>query len=113
MGGSGDGYGMGSGMGGGYGYGMGMGYGGMGSDMDDGEWPERCRSFCIYKKMDSYDDRMFCFARSSNSQSMCMRDDGEKPINVSEWEGYGYGYGYGMGSGSGIGSGSGMDHGDM
>merc|ERR1712066_1006088 len=44
--GSGDGYGMGSGMGGGYGYGMGsgygmgMGYGGMGSDMDDGDWPE-------------------------------------------------------------------------
>merc|ERR1711915_870528 len=45
-----NGYGMGSG------YGMGMGYGGMGSDMDDGEWPERCRSFCIYKKRDSYDD---------------------------------------------------------
>merc|ERR1712038_2011215 len=80
--GSGDGYGMGSGMGGGSGYGMGMGYGGMGSDMDDGEWPERCRSFCIYKKRDSYDDRSYCFARSSNSQSMCMRDDGEKPINV-------------------------------
>merc|ERR1712001_669242 len=46
--GSGDGYGTGSGMGGGYGYGMGSGYGGMGSNMDNGEWPERCPSFCIY-----------------------------------------------------------------
>merc|ERR1719361_1493462 len=113
---SGSGYGMGSGMGGGYGYGMGsgygmnMGYGGMGMDMDDMDWPRRCRSRCAYTKRDSFDNRMFCFARSEYSQSMCIADDydGEKPINVSEWEGYGSGYGYGMGSG--MGSGSGMDH---
>merc|ERR1711936_274592 len=104
--GSGSGYGMGSGMGGGYGYGMGsgygmnMGYGGMGMDMDDMEWPRRCRSRCAYTKRDSFDNRMFCFARSDYSQSMCIADDydGEKPINVSEWEGYGSGSGSGMGS---------------
>merc|ERR1712130_509861 len=56
-----DGSGMGSGMGGsgsgmggsGYGMGgsgMGMGYGGMGMDMDNMQWPERCRRHCIYKK---------------------------------------------------------------
>ena len=74
--GSGDGYGTGSAMGGGYGYGMGSGYGGM----EDMEWPKRCPSFCIYKKRDSHNDRSYCFARSSNSQSMCIRDDidGEK-----------------------------------
>ena len=89
--GSGNRYGMGSG----YGNGMGSGYG----DMEDMEWPERCRSFCIYKKRDSGDERAYCFARSSNSQSMCMRDD--DAINVPEWEGSGSGY-YGMGSGSGM-----------
>merc|ERR1712038_1212187 len=123
--GMGPGYGMGSGSGMGSGVGMGsgmgMGYGGMGMgmNMDDMEWPERCRRHCIYKKRDSYDDRMYCFARSSYSQSMCMRDDydGEKPINVDgDYENSGYGSGNGMGgSGSGMGghgSGSGMgDHG--
>merc|ERR1712130_379879 len=74
----GSGYGMGgSGMGGsgygmGMGSGMGMGYGGMGMDMDNMQWPERCRRHCIYKKRDSWDDRMYCFARSEYSQSMCM-----------------------------------------
>merc|ERR1712037_489277 len=109
--GSGDGYGMGSGMGGGYGYGMGSGgygmnsgYGGMGMDMGSMDWPRRCRSRCAYKKRDSYDNRMYCFARSEYSQSMCMRDDydGEN----GEWEGYGSGYG----SGSGMGSESGMEN---
>merc|ERR1712112_668369 len=94
---------MGSGMGGmGGGYGMGSG---MGMDMDNMQWPERCRRHCIYKKRDSWDDRMYCFARSEYSQSMCMRDDydGEKPVNV---DGYGSEYEY---SGSGMGgSGSGM-----
>merc|ERR1719239_2021152 len=132
--GQGMGSGEGSGMGGGYGMGSGMGRGyggmGMGMNMDDMEWPERCRRHCIYKKRDSYDDRMYCFARSSYSQSMCMRDDydGEKPINVDgDYENSGYGSGNGMGgsgsgmgghgSGSGMGghgSGSGMgDHGSM
>merc|ERR1712088_537377 len=70
MNGMGSGYGMGSGMGDGYGYGMGngygmnMGYGGMGMDMDDMDWPRRCRSRCAYTKRDSFDNRMFCFARS-------------------------------------------------
>merc|ERR1711863_140554 len=46
------GYGMGPGMGyGGYGMGsgIGMGYGGMGMgmNMDDMEWPERCRRHCV------------------------------------------------------------------
>merc|ERR1712037_864727 len=59
---------MGSGMGGGYGYGMGK---------DDKMWPERCKSFCVYKKRNTSDDRLHCFARSSNSQSMCMREDGD------------------------------------
>jgi len=68
--GSGDGSGMGSGMGGGYGYGTGSG--GMGTDKDDMMWPERCKSFCVYKKRNTSDDRLHCFARSSNSQSMCM-----------------------------------------
>merc|ERR1712037_794778 len=122
--GSGDGYGMGSGMGGGYGYGMGSGgygmnmgyggmgmgggYGGMGMDMGSMDWPRRCRSRCAYKKRDSYDDRMYCFARSEYSQSMCMRDDydGEN----GDWEGYGSGYGSGSGMGSGMGSGSGMEN---
>merc|ERR1712088_589799 len=130
--GSGEGSGMGGGYGMGMGSGMGMGYGGMGMgmNMDDMDWPERCRRHCIYKKRDSYDDRMYCFARSSYSQSMCMRDDydGEKPINVDgdyEYSGYGSGNGMGgsgsgmggHGSGSGMGghgSGSGMgDHGSM
>merc|ERR1719340_272213 len=111
--GSGMGSGEGSGMGGGYGMGMGsgmgMGYGGMGMDMDNMQWPERCRRHCIYKKRDSWDDRMYCFARSEYSQSMCMRDDydGEKPVNV---DGYGSEYGSGMGgSGSGMGGPSTMD----
>merc|ERR1711874_619982 len=88
--------GMGSGMGMGSGYGMGSGSGmgsgeGMGStsgtgmdmDMDNMQWPERCRRRCIYKKRNSYDDRMYCFARSEYSQSMCLAGDydGEKPIN--------------------------------
>jgi len=34
-----------------------------------------CRRHCIYKKRNSPDDRMFCFARSESSQSMCMRGD--------------------------------------
>merc|ERR1711974_568242 len=73
--------GMGSGYGGygmnmGYGgMGMGGGYGGMGMDMGSMDWPRRCRSRCAYRKRDSYDDRMYCFARSEYSQSMCMRDD--------------------------------------
>merc|ERR1719153_1642827 len=119
---------MGSGMGGGYGMGMGggsgmgMGYGGSGMgmdmDMDNMQWPERCRRHCIYKKRNSYDDRMYCFARSEYSQSMCLAGDydGEKPVNVDEfgseyeYSGYGSGYGYGMGgSGSGMGSGSEME----
>merc|ERR1719348_2724008 len=93
---------------------MGMGYGGMGMgmDMDNMQWPERCRRHCIYKKRDSYDDRMYCFARSEYSQSMCMRDDydGEKPVNVDNYGSeYGSEYGSGMGgSGSEMGSGSGM-----
>merc|ERR1719219_2272285 len=108
-------------MGGGYGMGggsgMGMGYGGKGSgmgmdmDMDNMQWPERCRRHCIYKKRNSYDDRMYCFARSEYSQSMCLAGDydGQKPVNVDEF-GYGSGYGYGMGgSGSGMGSGSEME----
>merc|ERR1719500_2076924 len=76
--GSGEGYGMGMGSG------MGMGYGGMGMDMDNMQWPERCSRHCVYKKRDSWDDRVYCFARSQYSQSMCMRDDydGEKPVNV-------------------------------
>merc|ERR1719460_1647828 len=86
--GSGMGSGEGSGMGGGYGMGsgsgMGGGYGGMGMDMDNMQWPERCSRHCVYKKRDSWDDRVYCFARSQYSQSMCMRDDydGEKPVNV-------------------------------
>ena len=68
---------MDSGMGGGYGYGMGTGSGGMGTDKDDMMWPERCKSFCVYKKRNTSDDRLHCFARSSNSQSMCMREDGD------------------------------------
>merc|ERR1711910_133449 len=100
----------------GSGYGMGMGSGmGMGMDMDNMIWPERCSRHCIYKKRDSYDDRMYCFARSQYSQSMCIAKDydGEKPINVDEFgSGSGYGYGYGMGgSGSEMGSGSGMGSG--
>merc|ERR1712168_408280 len=72
--GMGGGYGMGSGYGTGMGYGgmgMGSGYGGMGMgmDMDNMIWPERCSRHCIYKKRDSYDDRMSCFARSQYSQS--------------------------------------------
>merc|ERR1712110_308776 len=104
----------------GSGYGMNMGYGGMGMDMDDMDWPRRCRSRCAYTKRDSFDNRMFCFARSDYSQSMCIADDydGEKPINVSEWEGYGSGggYGYGMGNGNGMNmgyGGMGMDMDDM
>ena len=103
----GSGYGMGgSGYGmGGSGYGMGgSGYGGYGggeccptkkiwgsmnpekdgfydlvmdSYKDDMMWPERCKSFCVYKKRNTSDDRLHCFARSSNSQSMCMREDGD------------------------------------
>merc|ERR1719174_541050 len=86
--GSGYGMGMGSGMGFGgmgMGSGMGMGYGGMGMGMgmgmDNMQWPEMCRRHCIYKKRNSYDERMFCFARSDSSQSMCLRDengDGER-----------------------------------
>merc|ERR1719341_972118 len=85
--GMGSGYGMGSGMGMGFGgmgmgSGMGMGYGGMGMGMgmDNMQWPEMCRRHCIYKKRNSYDERMFCFARSDSSQSMCLRDEngGEK-----------------------------------
>merc|ERR1712183_457828 len=82
--GSGEGSGMGSGYG--MGGGSGMGYGGMGSgmgmdmDMDNMQWPERCRRHCIYKKRNSYDDRMYCFARSEYSQSMCLAGDyDEKP----------------------------------
>merc|ERR1712060_943126 len=105
----GSGYGMGSGMGSGDGYGMNMGYGGMGMgggyggmgmDMGSMDWPRRCRSRCAYKKRDSYDDRMYCFARSEYSQSMCMRDDYDD--ENGEWEGYGSGYGSGMGFGSGM-----------
>merc|ERR1712037_686298 len=70
---------MGSGMGFGMGMGSGMdmGYGGMGigMGMDNMQWPEMCRRHCIYKKRNSPDDRMFCFARSESSQSMCMRGD--------------------------------------
>merc|ERR1711990_216956 len=80
--GSGGGSSMGSGYGMGMGMGSGMGFGGMGMgmDMDNMEWPKRCRRHCIYKKRNSYDKRMFCFARSESSQSMCMREDhdGEK-----------------------------------
>merc|ERR1712212_582508 len=66
----------------------------------------------------SYDDRIYCFARSEYSQSMCLAGDydGEKPVNVDEfgseyeYSGYGSGYGYGMGgSGSGYGMGSGSE----
>merc|ERR1712210_422542 len=76
--GMGSGYGMGMGYGGmgmGMGSGMGMGFGGMGMGMDNMQWPEMCRRHCIYKKRNSYDERMFCFARSESSQSMCLRDD--------------------------------------
>merc|ERR1712158_278408 len=88
--------------------------------MDNMQWPERCRRRCIYKKRNSYDDRMYCFARSEYSQSMCLAGDydGEKPVNVDEfgseyeYSGYGSGYGYGMGgSGSGYGMGSGSGYG--
>merc|ERR1712072_552115 len=103
------GYGMGSGMGGGYGMGGGSG---MDMGMDNMQWPKRCRRRCIYKKRNSYDDRMYCFARSEYSQSMCLAGDydGEKPVNVDEF-GCGSGYGYGMGSGSGYGMGSGSGYG--
>merc|ERR1712181_68844 len=81
-------------------------------------WPERCSRQCIYKKRNSYDDRMYCFARSQYSQSMCMSDDydGQKPVNVDyndyDYSGSGSGYGYGMGgSGSGYGMGSGSGYG--
>merc|ERR1712192_14548 len=100
------------------GMGMGGGYGGMGNGLDNMIWPERCSRQCIYKKRNSYDDKMYCFARSQYSQSMCMSEDydGQKPINVDyndyDYSGSGSGYGYGMGgSGSGYGmggSGSGM-----
>ena len=49
----------------------------MDSYKDDMMWPERCKSFCVYKKRNTSDDRLHCFARSSNSQSMCMREDGD------------------------------------
>merc|ERR1712210_252963 len=80
--GSGYGMNMGSGMGFGgmgMGSGMGMGFGGMGmgSGMDNMQWPEMCRRHCIYKKRNSYDERMFCFARSESSQSMCLRDEND------------------------------------
>merc|ERR1712212_828374 len=93
---------------------------GMDMDMDNMQWPERCRRHCIYKKRNSYDDRMYCFARSEYSQSMCLAGDydGQKPVNVDEfgseyeYSGYGSGYGYGMGgSGSGYGMGSGSGYG--
>merc|ERR1719342_897227 len=102
---------------------MGSGMG-MGMDMDNMQWPERCRRRCIYRKRNSYDDRMYCFARSDNSQSMCLAGDydGQKPVNMDEWgseyeySGYGSGMGgsgsgYGMGSGSGYGMGSGSGYG--
>merc|ERR1712072_26237 len=89
--GSGEGMGSTPGMGSGGGSGMGMGYGmGMDMDMDNMQWPKRCRRRCIYKKRNSYDDRMYCFARSEYSQLMCLAGDydGEKPVNVDE---FGYG----------------------
>merc|ERR1719432_393135 len=81
----------GSGMGSGYGMNMGSGMGfggmgmGMGMGMDNMQWPEMCRRHCIYKKRNSYDERMFCFARSESSQSMCLRDE-----NGGESEKYPY-----------------------
>merc|ERR1711881_501501 len=73
--GMGSGMGMGNGMGMGSGMGMGFGGLGMGMDMENMEWPEKCRRQCIYKRRNSSDDTMFCFARSESSQSMCLRDD--------------------------------------
>merc|ERR1712037_828237 len=89
--GMGPGYGMGSGGGSGMGsgYGMGMGFGGMGMGMDNMQWPEMCRRHCIYKKRNSYDERMFCFARSESSQSMCMRDDHDGGSEKYPYKAYG------------------------
>ena len=60
--------------------------------------PRRCgRDQCIYKKRDGTsedgtDGVRYCFAPSEYGQSMCLRDEGEKP------SGYGLGY-YAIGSG--------------
>merc|ERR1712037_865708 len=93
------GYGMGpgsgdTGFGSGMGYdgmGMGMGFGGMGMGMgmDNMQWPEMCRRHCIYKKRNSYDERMFCFARSESSQSRCMRDDHDGGSEKYPYKAYG------------------------
>ena len=43
--------------------------------LDFGQWPDRCRSHCIYTKRDMVDnDRLFCFARSEYSQSKCITE---------------------------------------
>merc|ERR1719427_2164843 len=88
-----------------------MGYGGMGNGMEQIEWPSRCEKACVYTKRDDpYSGRMFCFARSDNSQSTCQ-DGGD--YGFGEYGNYGYGSGdYGMGSGMGghgSGYGSGME----
>merc|ERR1712117_867556 len=43
--------------------------------LDFGQWPDRCRSHCIYTKRDMVDnERLFCFARSEYSQSKCITE---------------------------------------